>query len=442
VNRYVAQYRAAGDALRLSQAVSSVAAIQLFISAAALVATVVLAATVPLFLADRLGADLQSARWVILLLGCSVAVQMALDVARGVITGCHRWDLHNLLQSGSYALSVAGMLLMLVSGGGIISLALMYLLGVVTGEVTRMVMARRVCPELELRARHASWKEGWRMFRFGSKTMVIGVLPFIIMQAITFGLTAALGPAALAVFSRPFGLLRIVETLQSKASAVLVPIIGSLPTGNDLDTQRALWLSSTKWSAAFVYPLMLGIALLGDALLQLWMGDGYQVPGLLWLLAGCYALTVAQYPAVTVLIGMNMHGRIGLWLMAACLLLLTVGITAMQLTSWSIYGAGLTVAITMLVTYGIMAPAFVCKKLAVSVGAYVRVALWPPLLATLPLAVILFCCSSFFSTQPLQALLVAALVGSPTLAIGYWTLLLDSEQKQRIRSRLQRLRGA
>jgi O-antigen/teichoic acid export membrane protein len=135
INRSVARTRSTGDVEGLRQAVSSVAFVNLFLFSVVVVATGLAAWSVPAVSDERLGEFAQPAATMVALLGASIAVQMAFDPFRGVLTGCHRWDLHNAVSSGAYLLTTALMILALTRGGGRRSLALAYLVGTTLGEL-------------------------------------------------------------------------------------------------------------------------------------------------------------------------------------------------------------------------------------------------------------------------------------------------------------------
>ena len=69
-------------------------------------------------------------------------------------------------------------------------------------------------------------------------------------------------------------------------------------------------MSSTRWCVAFTLPIMLGLAILGDSVIVLWMGPHYVHPWLTATLALGMFLPVAQGPAVQILIGLDAHGRV------------------------------------------------------------------------------------------------------------------------------------
>src|SRR5205823_4750426 len=76
INRYVAQYRSRGDLQGLNRAASSVAGVLQFMGAIVLLLTVICVWVMPFILRESLQGHLSEARWLVLLLGASLAVQM------------------------------------------------------------------------------------------------------------------------------------------------------------------------------------------------------------------------------------------------------------------------------------------------------------------------------------------------------------------------------
>ncbi len=93
INRYVARYRAIGDADGVNRSVSSVFCVLLVVAVVVLLLTGAATLAVPGILAAQLRSFLTDARWVIFLLGSTVAVQFAFSSFAGVLSGCHRWGL-------------------------------------------------------------------------------------------------------------------------------------------------------------------------------------------------------------------------------------------------------------------------------------------------------------------------------------------------------------
>ena len=436
VNRNVARYRAAGQVEELCRAISSVVVIQAVVGLLALAAAGALAWIVPIAFEQRLGEDAADARWVVLFLGATLAVQIGLDAFRGVITGCHRWDLHNGIQSGSFALITVAMIVALVMGGGIVSLSVVYFVGNVLGELLRMQMALRVCPELRMRWRYADWEYGKRVTVFGGKSLILWLPTLVISQTVNVELAAAMGPAALAVLSRPLGLVRHAETFLNKFTYIIGPMVGSLYGEERAGERRSLYLNSTRWCVAFTLPIMIGLALLGDSVILLWMGPHYVHPWLTATLALGMFLPVAQGSAVQILIGLDAHGRVGLLNLLLVVLVLVAGTLGLNYLGWSIVGAGMLVVASQGVLYGMMLPAFACARMHIPLREYLRETFYVPLACGVPFAVLLGLVRWRFGTSPLQALAVGAVAGGALLGVLYWRYLLTGEQRRQVRGML------
>ena len=91
------------------------------------------------------------------------------------MTGCHRWDLHNAINSISYGITVVFMITFLSLGHGLRSIAAVYLGIGISAEIYRYLAVRRICPELEIGIGKATWKQAREMLSFGIKTIVIGI---------------------------------------------------------------------------------------------------------------------------------------------------------------------------------------------------------------------------------------------------------------------------
>ncbi len=424
VNRFVAKCRVSNDVEGLRSAVSSVAVVQIFGALVVLVATAVVTWQLPRLFGNAVGANQEIARWVVALLGLNLAVQMAFDYFRGVMTGCHRWDLHNAINSGSYALAVVAMIVALRTGGGLRSLAFVNLCGSVAAEAVRAVCAFRVCPELRVAVAYASWARIREMTAFGGKTLTNGIARLLLLQANSLLVAGHFGAAVLAVYQRPMALIRHVETLTSKFSFVLTPTASSLQgAGNDEDL-RTLFIKSTRFAAFLALPMILTLSILGDSILYLWMGARYEEGPLLALLAAGAVLPVTQQPGVQILTGLNLHGRLSMAAIVAAVGGVFVGMIAVGSFGLGLYGAALALGLAMTAGNGIFVAAYACRKLRVPMGRYVLHAYARPVACVLPFAGCLVATRWQFSSRPLVAVLVGGAVGGAVLIVTYWRYVL------------------
>jgi O-antigen/teichoic acid export membrane protein len=432
VNRYVARFRAAGETDKLNEAISSVVYIQIVVACLAAMLTAASVLALPHFFKDNLGKEMGDAQWVVGLLGASLAVQMLFDTSRGIITGCHRWDLHNAINSLSYGITVIGMVILLILGGGLRGLGAVYLAVMLVTEICRYRLSRKTCPELRIRFRYASWNQAREMFSFGVKTIIIYLCPLILVQGSSILVARHLGPSALAVFSRPSGLLRNALVFVAKYAMILTPTAGSLQSAGMHEDIRTLIYKATRNSLAMTLPIVLLLAFLGGPLLQVWMGPRYEGGQLMAILAIGSFLPMTMQPVMAILAGMNSHGIIGKWNLLLTILTMGIGWGVMNFMGWSLTGGALLVAASATLANGVTILLYACWKFKFSLREYLRESFVLPLLACIPLALFLMEVRSLLSGRPFLAVMTGG-VGSVAILVPiYWKYIIGQELQSRI----------
>jgi O-antigen/teichoic acid export membrane protein len=439
VSRHVAQERAMNDEDGLRRTVSTGMAFHVAIGVFLLLVTAALAWFVPQLLGGRLGGHTQETRWVVALLGATVATQVGCDNFHGILTGCHRWDLHNAISSGTYAAIVAGMLLTLSLGGGLPGLALTNLLGAAAGETARGIAAYRVCPEARFGWRFVSRGELRRLVRFGGKAVVNGLAHLLLRKGNSLVVAAYLGPDALAVYSRPDALIRTADMVLTRFSYVFAPVASSLQVAQDHEELRRLMIQSSRYAASLALPMVVGLVALGDPILQLWMGARYDRGIVLVVMALGSLMSLSQHPVTTMLVGMNLHGRPAYFALASAVVGLGLSLFGAGYLGWGLAGAAVALAIPNTIGNGFVVAWYACRKLEIPYGRYLAHAWAVPLACNLPFAACLVAVRLGFANRPLVAVLLAFATGLFVLAPLYWRYLTPPDVQEAIRQRVRSL---
>ena len=433
VNRYVARYRASGDTDALNRTVSSVMVVQLGIALLVFAASFVLAWVVPVKFADRLGTFAPTAGWVIGLLGGSLAVQMAFDTWRGVLTGCHRWDLYNFLNAGGYAVTAVIMLVVLMMGGNLRDTASVYLVMTALTELLRLVIARRTCPELRIRLAYVNVRDAKKVIRFGVKTFLMAISTIMTVQTVNVMLVAHLGPAALAVLSRPMALAMQVSSLSSKYAYVLTPAAGSLQSQHRTEELKEFALRSARSGWLIAIPPLTFLFVVGDLVVAVWMGPGYSAWITSAVLAAGFLLPVSQGPVLRIMVGLNAHGKIAKTGVVIALVLLGTGILLLDRIGWSVPRAAAMVAVPIGFGIGVNILFYAFRHLQVSLHEYYHTVLRDGLALLAVLGVTL---ALIRWLSPFSALWTVALCAAATAIILQVMLREDINQiRQALRKR-------
>jgi len=437
VNRYVARYRMTGDIDGINRTVSSAS----FILGVTGILIFGMTITVSLMLAQLFGAQLgenvREAQWVVLFLGTDIGVQIAIGVFPGVLMGCHRWRLLNLITSGRHAAVITGMIIALVMGGGLRTISLIFLIGNILARLVWVIVAYRICKGLRLGLSMIGWNMIKELYVFGGKSLIPILSKMLLSQTTSVLIVAYLGPAALALYARPFSLVRHIEQLVLKIAAVVRPTVSSLQSANDLQGIRELLKKSVRYSLYMVLPMVLVLSFFGDAILQFWMGPRYANGLIPAILAIGFLAYLVQSPAVQVLAGLNAHGRAGLAQFIASLCSAGLVVIVLGFLKWGLVGAALAVTLPMTLMNVIYLPQLVCRRVGLNLREYLVSVTVGPLLHILPFAICLVVARLIFHANLLLGLIIGGTAGGAFLAVVYFKYVLP----ERIRRRVVRFVG-
>ncbi|NLE28065.1 MAG: oligosaccharide flippase family protein [Phycisphaerae bacterium] len=432
VNRYMAKYRAVNDVQSVRKIISSVIGVQMIMGLIVTMLCVITIRIMPQILSHQLGDHINQARWVVFWLGMSLAIQILFSPFTGVITGCHRWDLHNALNSGFHIGIVLAWIIALTMGGQLRSLAIINFVGVTITEFARMILAYRICPELKIRLEYINLTDARKILFFGGKSILTTLSRLLLYQTSSLLVVGYLGPAILATYSRPNSLINHAMTIVNKFAFVLTPTASHMHARGQKNELGQLLIETTQYGAYIAFPLITFLVIMGSPLLVFWMGPKYNKGIVLVILALGHLLPMIQQPAWTILSGMNAHGRIGVANLIAAMVSMGLAIVALGVLKWGLIGAALAIVLPLSVIYGFYIPIYTCHCLNLSLKKYILGSVYRPLIMVLPFAACLGITRIIFHAAPFVALLTGAISGALVLGLLYWRYVIPDEIKNRI----------
>lgn len=395
-NRFIAQYRAAKKIKELNEVANSVIFVQIIIASFVCIATYLFYLLLPYFFQKQLTIHTDDSQWVVLFLGGSLAIQMVSGSARGLLTGYHRWDIHNTLHA-THSLSALVLMIFSLSftSFGIVGMAFCYLVATVIFEGLRFVAVKYICKEVQFSLKYVRLSRCIEMLMFGIKSMLSNLPPILLLQTINIMLVSSLGPASLAIFSRPMALTKQVTTFMNKFTLMLSPTTGSMQgLSDDSSAIRDLFLVTTRLSFAFSIPTLGCFAIYGDVVLSYWMGDAYALWSLIAILSLGQILPIGQDSAIRILMGMNQHGKISIYACISVIFIFLILLSITSLENWLLTTAAILLIIPLNLVYGIMIPLYTCRKLKLPWFNYLSSTLLTSTVLTTPYF-ILMCLSRY-----------------------------------------------
>lgn len=437
VNRYVAKYRAAEDISGINLIISSAGCILGIAGLVVFGLTVTVSLMLPQLFGHKLGENVNVAQWVVFFTGAGLSIRMVFSSFHGLLTGFHRWGLHNLIKSGWYVITVAGMIIALLEGGGLRSLAVIVFAGQILEDATRVTLAYRICEGLHVRLSLVQSKTVRKLFVFGGKTLIPSVSNMLLNQTTNILIVAYLGPAALALYARPCSLVHHINTLVNKMAMTLTPTISSMQSTGNIKGIRELLISSVRYSFYMVLPMVLVLVVFGDAVMQCWMGPRYANGLIPAILAVGYLAVFVQRPVLNILAGLNAHGRAGIAKFITSVFSAGLTVLVLGYFKWGIVGAAVAVTLPLMIMNVVYLPLLVCRKVGLNVSRYFLSVTVRPMIHVLPFAICLVIARFVFSTVPLKGLLWGGLAGGAVLTVLYYRYVLPNRIRVKTNSILR-----
>jgi len=414
--RYVAKFEEIEDRQQLNRVFSTT--LCLFVAAAGL--AMMVAITVALVWKQPFHAtpDMATeARWLILLLGANVAVELIGGVFGAVLYGLARFPAKVSVDSGIRVATAGAFLAVLASGGGLIYLGIAILGATTAKAVVQAIVVRHYLPHLRF-SPSAVNAETFRMIRGYSVQAFVAMIAGRISyssDAIVIG--AFLAPQWITFFVVAARLTEYVKSSIRSLTTVLTPAISAREARGDMDAIRRVFLDASRYTLWLVLPIQMGLIILGKPFLSLWLGDRYAV-------LSYPTLVILSIPLVFVL-SQSVSGRIlygiGRLRYFTCITVaqavVNLSLSILLIGPLGITGVALGTAIPA-VLHSICLAIYMCSILHVPLSQYLRESLVKPMCGSVVPVVAWLAVSSHATTSWLSLFVVGATGLTCLVAMG------------------------
>lgn len=317
VLRFVARASGERDREALNEVLLSALLVSSGVALLVLGLTPVLAWTLPEFL--RLGRDFTTSfRWLLGLLGVSVAAEFITRVLGNYLCGLSRFDLYNIARVATAGLRATLFVVTINLGYGMVELGVAALVSGVLVLPLHAWLVRQADPALSLRGVRPQRSRLRDLMAFGGVSALIttgNYLRFhinvaIVARILTVGLITPFSVAA-----------QIAEYFRSIVIAAMSPLItvfSRLESRRDgMVMCRALLLRATRFMALLCLLIGSLLTLDGEILIRLWVGERF-LPSysVLVILTAAYVVMLAQAPSHCLLYAVGKHRAMAGWTLA------------------------------------------------------------------------------------------------------------------------------
>ncbi len=362
--------------------------------------------------------DLQSAAQItVLLCALGVGITLVSGVFGAVLAAINRFD---ILSSVSMVQTVAraiGVITILGSGHGLVTLAYWELTVVLLSGVITCGVALRFYAPCRVRIERPDMTILRKIWAYSFTTFIFMIAVQVIVNTDNLVVGAFLSVGVVAFYSIGSSLIGYTAQVVGALSTTFTPLASGLEaSGRSADLQRLL-LRGTQASLALVMPISLALLFRGRTFIALWMGPQYShVSGtVLQILMISLFFAVADSTAGSIMMAIDKHKPVARW--AVYEAVLNLGLSLILVKTIGLYGVALGTTIAMTLVHVLFWPRYVHKVL----GVPIRTFLWEgwakvPLCA-LPYALVCFLADRYWHASNLAVFLGQIIVTLPIYAV-------------------------
>jgi O-antigen/teichoic acid export membrane protein len=408
--RYVSKYTATHDLEEVSGLVNSAMFTYTCVGALCIVITVVGCIYIDRFFHIP-PAFQYTARWLLFVVGISVALGFPLGVFGGMLEGLQKFYIINWTNIAFSSVARVVLLVFYLNRGyGLLTVALITVGLPLLASLVRSVVALRLLPV------RFSWKyvnrDAFRqMANYSGTTFIIliGVRLRFKTDALVIG--TFISSAAITYFYAGSKLVDYAGEVVADLAQIFVPMSSQSDAAGDMNRLRKIFVLGNRACAFTMLPITAAFVILGKSIIEVWVGKGYVAQGypVLLTLIIPYTLMMVQAASSRVLFGMSKHGALAIVTIVEGVANLVLSILLVR--PYGILGDAIGTAIPLTCTFLLFMPYHLCSRLGIRISTFVVQAYLFPLILCAPMAATFFFMRRWFVAHTYPQLIAQLLAG-------------------------------
>ena len=402
--RYVAKFSATEDTEDLAKLVNTSLFSYTLIGVACMVVTVLVCLFVDhLF---HIPAEFHdTARWLLLMVGASVALGFPLGIFGGYLEGLQKFYILNWTNIAATLLRAVFIVVFLNRGYGLLTVAFITVFLPLVTSVIRSVLALRIQP-VAFGRRFVDRDTFRQMANYSGITFIIILAARLKFKTDEIVIGAFLSATAITYFNIGARIVDYAGEVVVSLSQIFVPMSSQSDAVGNMNRLRKIFVAGNRLCAFTIFPICAILVISGKSVIEAWVGSKYiatSYPVMLILVLPT-TLMLAQGASSRVLFGMGKHGT---WAVVS----LIEGVSNLVLSillvrPYGIIGDAVGTAIPLTCSMVFFMPSHLCKRLGIRLQTFLREAYLLPLLACLPLIAVLLLMQRWFVAHTYRQLAV------------------------------------
>jgi len=441
VAKYTAEYRARDQRDRLSKLVSTTFAVFIGISCLIVLICIAMAPFIPgLF---KIPEDLVSeGRTTFLIMGFNVGLILLAGVFGNIIYGHQRVDVWKIFSIIQLLANAVLTIVLLRSGAGLTGLAAASMASTMILISLYLLFLRRSEYGIVIDPRLADLKIFKETAPYSIRTFILGITNRLVHYTDYIVIGIFLGAASVAPYEIVYKLCFMATYLFSVVSSTMFPKFSNLYALGDAEGLRGLYLKTVKVSVAIMTPVAICLFFWGGEFIGLWVGPenfaGTEILFVLVLLNINHGIG-SSAAALLQAIGKNREFVYSEVINAA----LNVGLSILLIKTMGLLGVALGTLIASWCTSAWFVPVLACKHSGLTVTAFIKQGLAPPLLVGVPITAIIWATKdSWPAAASFYTLAFCGLIVMSVYVALYLTFAMSKGEWQMYSRLLRRSTGA
>ncbi len=403
---------------RLGDATSAIGAalwFRLIVAAAVSVLSICLSLAFPhLF---KIPQNLQHAGQItVLLCALGVGITLVSGVFGAVLAAINRFDILSSVTMVQTSARAVGVLLILRSGRGLITLAYWELTVVLLSGLLTCAIALKMFPPCRVPIARPDMKVVKMIWAYSFTTFVFMIAVQIIVNTDTLVVGAFLTVALVTSYTIGSSLINYASQVVGALSTTFTPLASGLEASGKAGDLQTLLLRGTQATLGLALPIGITLLFRGRTFISLWMGPQYsQISGsILQILMISLFFSVANSTAASIMMAIDKHKPVARW--AVFEAVLNLGLTLFLVRVIGIYGVALGTSIAMTFVHLAFWPRYVKEVLGVPVRKFVWDGWMKITLCSLPFAAVCAAADTYWHAPNLVVFFAQVIITLPVYA--------------------------
>jgi O-antigen/teichoic acid export membrane protein len=438
--KYVAGFAATGDTTGIRRTIATSFYALCIPGALSLLVGALVALAFPSIFPGLSPEVAHAAQVTILLVSFDLALSIPGDTFGGTLMGLQRYDIVNITLIVTRIAQAIAWAIVMATGGGLVALSIVTVVLSLLGQISRLVMVRRILGTTGLNPR---WFDREQMRPFARLSVWLAlteasILAVTRLDTIIVGLVAGLPAAGIYAVAQKIPVA--VNALIGPMTMLFYPHSADLAARQEMGRLRGAFLTGNRLSLAVAMPLCVTFGILAEPLLRTWVGPEFSSGStVVVLLLAAMAVWALTRTGLLILQGMG-EARVPA-LIHVGEALLNVALSVALGLAWGVNGVALATLIAAAVTnLGLLVP-FLCRRFGLPIGRWagdVARAHGPALVAAGAVGAL----ASQWDTHRLVPLLLACAAITSAYLAAFITTGLTREELRGLRGFLRRSRAA